>query len=342
MTGIVGGALVAALAGALMGSAAWSFKAIRKLQFEHWLLVMLLVMLIVIPWATVLIYYPRPFEALASVDRWVLVKANLFNFGWGVATSLCAIGFLRVGVAFTNGLMCGFGVAVGVTIPMLLKGSGLFSRSPGLFSTAGFVVMVGVAVMLGGVVLTMLAGHARERENDGGAAGKAFWATVALVALAGVLSSGPILAFAYSQGPITQAMTAQKPGALQATSAVWAATMPAGIAANMGYALILMVKNRSWGKLLPAWREVYIPILAGCQCWLAILLMAQGSLMLGAMGAAVGWGIYQGMQILGSQAVGFMTGEWHGATAGPRNRMLVALAVIIAAAAIMAYGNSLA
>ena len=47
------------------------------------------------------------------------------------------------------------------------------------------------------------------------------------------------------------------------------------------------------------------------------------------------------MQMLGGQTVGFASGEWRGITGTPRHQMYLAIAVLIAAALVMAYGNTL-
>jgi hypothetical protein len=47
------------------------------------------------------------------------------------------------------------------------------------------------------------------------------------------------------------------------------------------------------------------------------------------------------MQMLGGQTVGFASGEWRGITGTPRHQMYLAIGVLIAAAMIMAYGNTL-
>jgi hypothetical protein len=46
--------------------------------------------------------------------------------------------------------------------------------------------------------------------------------------------------------------------------------------------------------------------------------------------------------MLGGQAVGFISGEWNGVMGKPRHQMYAAIGVLIIAALIMAYGNSLA
>jgi hypothetical protein len=59
------------------------------------------------------------------------------------------------------------------------------------------------------------------------------------------------------------------------------------------------------------------------------------------LGASIGFGIQQAMQMLGSQAAGFATGEWRGIPGQPRHQLYLAIAVLIAAALVMAYGNTL-
>ncbi len=79
----------------------------------------------------------------------------------------------------------------------------------------------------------------------------------------------------------------------------------------------------------------------GFQFIASFVLMGRGMLYLGVLGASVGFGITQGMQILGSAAVGFVAGEWKGVSERPRNQMYLAIVIIIIAIIIMAYGNTL-
>jgi hypothetical protein len=63
---------------------------------------------------------------------------------------------------------------------------------------------------------------------------------------------------------------------------------------------------------------------------------------LGALGASVGWGIQQGMQMTGTQLLGFVSGEWRGVHGKPRRQMYLAIGILILAAVVLAYGNTLA
>jgi L-rhamnose-H+ transport protein len=335
------GSLIVALAGLSMGSGAWTLKAIRQFRFEHWLFVGMLVGVGLLPWTVTVAFCPHAFEALSSVPASALVKANLFALGWGIANVLCTVCFVRIGVALTGGILGGLGLSLGVTVPMLFKASGLFAKAPDLTSAAGLLVLAGVAVMLAAVVLISAAGFGRDRALQQSLPTSGHFATgLIMVVIAGILSTGPNFAFAYSQGPIVSAMRQRGASEVASTFAVWAVGMLGGVLVNLAYPAYLMSRNRTWHVLIWARRELIFPALMGVQFCAAIALLGNGNLVLGALGASVGWGIYQALQILGNQAVGFLSGEWAGVPAKPRWQMYSGIALLVLAAVIMAYGNS--
>jgi hypothetical protein len=85
-----------------------------------------------------------------------------------------------------------------------------------------------------------------------------------------------------------------------------------------------------------------LAVIIGIDFSLAVALMGKGMLLLGALGASVGWGIQQSMQMTGTQLLGFLSGEWRGVYGKPRRQMYLAIALLIVAAIVMAYGNTLA
>ncbi len=342
MTTLFGG-LTVALGGLSMGSSAWTLKALRKLQFEHWLFIAMLVGLVLLPWGITLSFCPRALEAFRSVPASVLIKANLFAFGWGIANVLCGLCFVRIGVALTGGILGGLGMSLGVTVPMVFKASGLFEKAPDLGSRAGLMVLAGVAVMLVGVVFVALAGFGRERAlKNRRNTSASFSGGLIMVIIAGILSTGPNFAFAYSQGPIVKAMKDRGAGDIPSMFAVWAVAMLAGALVNLLYPAFLMTRHRSWKLLKEAWREMVFPVIMGIQFCLAIVLLGSGNIALGVLGASAGWGIYQATQIIGNQGVGFLSGEWLAIGGKPRYQMYAAIVLLLVAASVMAYGNSLA
>lgn len=335
------GLLIVTLAGFLVGTMTWPMKVARKLDFEHQWLPAMLVGLIVMPWTITLIGCPDAFAAYAEVGAGTILTANAFSIAWGVANVILGICVARIGAGLTFAILTGVGATIGVLTPTIFKGTGLFAQAPGLASAAGLTVLSGSLVMLAGVALTARAGRLRE-----GAAGSSRAAgtvgAIVLAALAGVLSAGISFTFVFSQGPIVEAMAKHGASPMVANASVWAVALLGGATVNVVYPLWLLVRNNSWGKFQGAMGQVVISTLIGIQFFLGVLLLGKGMLLLGALGASVGFGIQQGMQILGGQTVGLASGEWKGAPLPASRTMIVATAVLLGAVCLMAVGNTLA
>ena len=335
------GIVVVSLAGIFIGSGAWPMKMIKTFKFEHWWFVGMLTGLFILPWAVTLTACPNALKAFASVPTEVYIKSNLWATAWGVANVLCGLCFVRIGVALTGAILTGLGVSIGVTLPMIVKGSGLFQDAPNLGSPAGLTVLLGVAVMLVGVGFASAAGFGRDQvlkkseERSG-----SFLGGLIMVVLAGIMSAGISLAFVYGQGPVVEALKAQGAGEISATFGVWATALVGGTLVNVIYPAWLITKGRSWNVFAQSGRDLVLAIIIGVNFAAGIVLMGNGMLMLGALGASVGFGIQQASQMLGGQGLGFLSGEWKGVYGKPRNLMFVAIGFLIIAAVIMAMGNT--
>jgi len=145
-----------------------------------------------------------------------------------------------------------------------------------------------------------------------------------------------------SQQPEADAAVRVETDNVLAVFAVWAVGLLGGAVVNVAYPAYLMTKNKSWGVLTTNWKEVFFSILIGVQFSLAAALTGKGMMLLGALGASVGAGIQQTMLMVGGQGLGFISGEWRGVHGKPRRQMYWAIAVLILATIIMAYGNTLA
>ena len=100
-------------------------------------------------------------------------------------------------------------------------------------------------------------------------------------------------------------------------------------------------EKKSWGVLLTNWKEVGLTVIMGIQTLLALTLPGKGMVMLGALGAAIGGGIQQAMQMVGGQGTGFISGEWRGVHGKPRWQMYGSIALLIIASFIMAYSKTI-
>jgi len=284
------GMMLAAMAGVLVGAAPWPVNIIRRLQYEHWAFVAMLIGLVLVPWAVTLIGCPNALAAYRAVPGVTLIKANLFSLSWGLANILGLISFLMIGISLTSGLLIGMGVSIGVVVPMIFKASGTFENAPNLGSPAGMTVLAGVAVMLAGVVLVTLAGFGREKAlaQAGHKSGK-FVVGFILSILAGILSVGFSFAFVYSQAPIVAAMKAQGASEVPANFAVWAVGLLGGALINVLYPVMLMTRRRSWSMLAGNAKEVALAGVYGLTLVLGFACMGKGMILLGVLGASVGF-----------------------------------------------------
>lgn len=342
------GFLLVTIAGFGTGTIAWPIKLIKDFHFEAYLFAFMFTGVILIPWLVLVMTVPRPLELIQTVGEKPLLISNAFSMCWGLANVIYLICVVRIGAALTGALLSAFGMSCGVLLPMIIKGSGLFQYAPSLFSPTGTVILSGLVVMVVGVVLVSKAGFEREaylqREDAGVRKQRAsgnFLQGLLLVILAGVLSCGISLAFVYSQDTIIQAVTSQGNGDISANFSVWALGMLGGGAVNVGYAMYLLSKRNTWHLIFSGKNEAVFGMLVGIQFIASIVAMGKGMLLLGSLGASVGFAIQQSMQIMGNQVIGFAGGEWKDVAGRARKVMYIALLVILFAVSILAFSTTL-
>jgi hypothetical protein len=120
-----------------------------------------------------------------------------------------------------------------------------------------------------------------------------------------------------------------------ATFPVWAASILGGVLVNLLFPLYLMAKNRSFGVLAAGRWELVLSILMGLQMCFLCALSGTGMILLGALGASIGPGVQQAMQMIGGQGLAFISGEWRGIYDRPRRQMYLAIVLLLIASTIM-------
>jgi L-rhamnose-H+ transport protein len=336
---IAPGIALTAIAGLVMGTSPWPLKLMRRFRYEHFAFVSMLTALVILPWAITFAMCPAPLAALRDVNPRFLLVANGFALCWGVAQVLALLCFLRIGVSLTYGILCSIGAVAGVIVPMIVKASGIFQQAPGLLSKPGLIVLAGTAVMLVGVVLAPQAGAEREKLKAATASAAprgSFAVGLMMVVLAGLLSVGWGCAFTYSQDAIIHAMKAHGAADFPAGIAVWAVALPGAALPNVLYPAWLLTRNKSWGTLAARPGDVALSLLYAVLFFCPSILLGKGMLLLGPLGASVGWGIVQGTLILGGQALGFVSGEWRGVGGRPRRQIYAAIVLLVIAMIVMA------
>jgi len=327
------GAGLAVIAGISVGLFAAPIKFMAKYRYEHWAFVNALVSLIVLPWGLAFALCPGLADALQQISATAYLKANLWSLAWGVANVLCGLCFVRIGVSLTMGLLTGVGLPVGVLLPMVFKGSGQFATAPSLLSPVGLALLALTLVLVFAVALMARAGF--ERERGGLKTNGSFKGGLLMAIAAGVLQVGLSFAFVYSQGPLMEALKAHGAGESGAIAAVWAATLPGGALVNVLFPLFLMLRGRNVRALLFP-KDFCLTLVMSLFFVACLLCMGNGMRMMGALGASLGFGLYQGFQTLSSQGVGVFSGEWRGAARRTKALMVSAVVLMLAAVSVMA------
>jgi L-rhamnose-H+ transport protein len=338
------GLLLVMVSGAMAGSVMTPMKFMRKYRFEHYWVVYTLTGMVLIPWALAVMAVP---DLLGTYNllRWrVLVLPPSFAFSWGVASMLSGLCVSRIGLSLSYALVVGVGASAGLLVPISYF-------SPQTFRTpAGYLILLGVGVMIGGLALVTRAGQQRERSSQGQLATATnsasshrnrYFLWVVLATVAGILSAGLNFSFAFGQ-EVVAAATAAGASGTNATYAVWSLAMTGGMLPNLAYSLMVCERNHSWRFFASSPKtDIPLGVLMGALFMGSTAVYGTGAAKLGVLGASVGWGIMQIMAIVVGNLFGFLTGEWKAAHSGSVRLVLAGLGVLVVASILMAFGNCL-
>jgi len=162
----------------------------------------------------------------------------------------------------------------------------------------------------------------------------------------GLMSSG--MSFGLQGGPDIQKLALSTE---PATSVIWAG-MPVlvvvllgGFIVNGGWCVILNVRNKTAGdyvrKGAPLPANLLFAGLAGAIWCSQFICFKTGEPQMGST-SYIGWAVLMAAQILFSQLLGVLLGEWKGTSGKTRALLVTGLALLIASSGIAGYSGSLA
>lgn len=327
------GSIALVLAGGILnGSFVAPIKKTAGWRWENAWLVYTISGLLVIPWIAAWITVPQLGQVFAEAPPDVIWRVLWLGFGWGVGSVLFGLGVDRMGLAVGYGLILGLIAPIGTFLPLLVL-------SPERLQTQeGRALMLGTAIVIGGIVLCAMAGRIRER-NSGVPPKSAFGLGLLICVLAGIFS--PFLNFAFVFGDaLTQ--TAARLGATpgNAPVPVWALTLTGGTVTNAGYAIWLLNRNRSWAAFSsgPSMHWFWASLM-GLLCYGSFLVYGYGATGLGRLGGIVGWPLFMSAALITSNLLGALSGEWKGAPRKAWNLSLAGIGVLIVAIVVIALGR---
>lgn len=319
------------------GTFGLGMKFIKPLAWEAWWLVHVFIAMILFPMTWAIFSVPNLFDVIFSTDGVVLFKAMLYGFLWGIGGILFGKSVGKVGVSLTYGIVMGLASAVGSIVP-------LFQIENATQQAAFPFILLGVVIIVIGVIIVAWAGIKRDRQNNadtGIPSGKVFQLGFVIAVLSGVLSALLNVGFANAT-PVAENAIQAGVATNNSSLAAWVVVLWGAFFMNASYALVLLVKNKSFSTYKGALgtKAFRWAVLAGLFWFAALGIYGQGAALMGSIGPVIGWPMLLGLSLIISNIWAYREGEWKNVKA-PFRIMLVGLATIILACIILGYSNGL-
>jgi len=127
----------------------------------------------------------------------------------------------------------------------------------------------------------------------------------------------------------------------RADLSTWTLVFLGGFISSVGFATFKLCRNKTWKgfKVQGSARNVIFALIMAIGHFLCILFYGMGATALGALGTSVAFAIFQSSSLIIGNGLGFLTGEWKGASSGSRRWLFIGLSVLILGIIIVSCGN---
>lgn len=333
--------LLVLLASVFQGTFGLGMKYVKPLAWEAWWLVHATVAMVMFPLAWALLVVPDLTTVLSQAPPNEIAAGALLGFLWGIGGIMFGVSVGYIGMSLTYGIVMGLCSIAGALISLVMNFDSVEPASlPFLFAGLVLLAVAVVIVTVAGLKRDKLLAEAG-RELQGIKKGKAFRTGLVIASICGILSSMLAVGFDNTEeiGKLAEAA-----GSLERNTALarWVVVLAGAYVMNAGYALTLLIKNKSFGSFQTPglFGALKWAIIAGLLWFAALGTYGQGVALMGEMGTMICWPMLLGLSLIVSNAVAVTTGEWKG-TAGPLKLMLLGILVIIVATVVMAYASTL-
>jgi L-rhamnose-H+ transport protein len=332
------------VAGILQGAFILPMKSTRRWAWENTWFVYSTAGYLVFPWLFVLLTIPHPLSVLATTSFRSLLLVEVFGIGWGIGSLTFGLGVSRLGMALGFTIIIGLAATAGALIPMIVLSPEKLSQPQGLMTLASLVlVLIGLGLVAWGGKLRAPTQKAAEgSENSGLEVHGSFGAGLAICIASGLLSASANLGFTFGAEYQRRAI-AQGAAPTMAGNALWAPlTLPLFLC-SAGYCVWLMMKNQTGGLLILKGTRLYwaLASLMGLMWIGGFAVYAPGVRLLGSLGTSVGWAVMMSTMVITANVLGFITGEWKGASRKALGLAVAGVGFLILAIGVVGYANHL-
>jgi L-rhamnose-H+ transport protein len=338
------GVLLALSSGILNGTFTLPMRFLGRWSWENVWSLFIAVSCLAMPTLIVLLTTPHAWMLVAEAPRHALLIAVGAGFAWGFGAIMFGQSVSAIGISLANTLVLAISSSLGSILPLL------FLAPQELFQQQGIVILVGVAIALGGIVLCGGAGWQREKAagantamNRGDLVGRPrpLRAAVLLAVGSGILSAVFNIGFTLAL-PIADHARSAGLSQFASTNLIWWIMLAAGSIANIGFCTYLLYKNRSFAKFRQkdCTRLYLLTILMGVLYGGSIFVYGLAVPRLGALGSAIGWPLSLATGLVIANALGLKLGEWRHAPARSRMWLYAGITVLLIAVVVLSRANS--
>lgn len=315
---------------------------------------------IIAPWVVASLAVPNLVTTLLHAPVKSVFWSFFFGVLWGIGGATFGLTVRYLGFALGTAMALGYCAAFGTLLPPIFDGEfGGVVRT-----TSGLVVMGGVAVCLVGIVISGLAGVAKERElpekeKTSSVKEFSFKKGVVVATFCGIMSACMSYGFAAGK-PIAELAVSNGASDLWKNLPVLVIILAGGFATNFIWCVYLNLRNRTFGDYLKrrgeaapsediARRNERVPIfsnyllcaVAGTLWYLQFFFYGMGTTKMGRYDFS-SWTLHMSSIIIFGTLLGVFLAEWKGVSRRTHWLMRFGLVVLISSTVIIGYGNWLA
>ncbi len=333
---------------ALGGLAAASFylpyKQVKNWAWETYWLAGGFFSWIIAPWFFLLLITPGSVAAITEAPSRSLRWTYFFGVLWGIGGLTFGLTMRYLGIALGYGIALGFCAAFGTLIPPLYNGE-LNQISA---TSAGLIVLFGVAVCLAGIALSGAAGMSKERElseeqKKSSVAEFSFWKGLVVAVFCGILSASMSYGFAAGK-PIAELAVQKGAPPLWQNLPVLVVVLLGGFTTNVIWCVLLNLKHRTGREYFSRVQNTALganygfSALAGVTWYLQFFFYGMGTTKMGKYDFS-SWTLHMASIIIFSMLWGIALKEWRGTSRRTHALIALGLLTLIASTVVVGYGN---
>jgi L-rhamnose-H+ transport protein len=323
------------------------FKGVKQWSWESGWMMYAVSGLILTPWILAFIVSPNVLSVLHQASWKTLFWCYLFGAMWGVGGLTWGLMIRYLGIGLGLAIGCGVCASVGTLAPPAFRGelAGYAQQDWGI------AILTGVGIAFLGIVVTGAAGMSKERdlsaEQKKAAVAEFHFSKGVVVALfSGIMSAG--MAFGLGAGKeIERAALQTQP----VTAPTWqgipvlVVVLLGGFTVNFLWCLFLNLRNRTAGDYAKAGAPLVANLVlagaAGVIWYSQFALFKVADAKSGEELSFAGWTVFMSSMVISSTLLGLFIGEWKGVSVRTKSLLAVSLLVLVAALAVIGYGNYL-